>query len=385
MSEKVFSEKVYNWQISRKMDYKYPQSRPQKQAAWIFDTNKCIACQTCSLACKNAWTSGKGQEYMFWNNVETKPWGFYPLGYDVRILEMLGIQKWDGSRYAGKTIFEGAPYGEEILGWMPEKEDWSHPNLGEDEVSQQIQEKASFELPHMSWMFYLPRICNHCTYPACLAACPRKAIYKRKEDGIVLIDQERCRGYQECVRACPYKKSMFREVTAKSEKCISCFPAVENGYQTQCVVNCIGRIRMFGFKSAYNNPREDNPVDYLIHFAKVALPLYPQLGLEPNVYYIPPIHVAEGFNKQLFGPGAKHAVEFYRKAAADKKLLGLLMLFGATDKIIHSFKVEGDIPDGRCIGYDEKGGEIVRVPLKEPVVIRKEFDEKLNVQRFSVT
>lgn len=379
------THKVYNWQLKREMDYKYPESRPDKQVAWVFDTNKCIACQTCTLACKNAWTSGKGQEYMFWNNVETKPWGFYPLGYDVRVLEMLGAQAWKGDKYIGKTIFEAGPYGEEILGWMPEEEDWAHPNIGEDEVNQQIQEKASFGLPHTNWMFYLPRICNHCTYPACLAACPRKAIYKRKEDGIVLIDQNRCRGYQECVRACPYKKSMFRAYTGKSEKCISCFPAIENDYQTQCVINCIGRIRLFGFKSRWERPKEDNPLDYLIHIKKIALPLYPQFGLEPNVYYIPPIHVPEEFNRQLFGPGAKNAVGFYKEAQRDLKLVGLLMLFGATDKIIHSFAVKGDINNGYCIGFDDKGQEIIRVPIKEPIIIRKEYDEKFDVHRFSVT
>jgi len=87
-------QKVYNWQLKRNMDYKYNEVRPKKHAAWIFDINKCIACQTCTLACKNAWTSGKGQEYMWWNNVETKPWGFYPLGWDVQLLDKLKTQKW---------------------------------------------------------------------------------------------------------------------------------------------------------------------------------------------------------------------------------------------------------------------------------------------------
>lgn len=376
--------KVYNWQLKRKMDYKYPQTRPEKQVAWVFDTNKCIACQTCTLACKNAWTSGKGQEYMFWNNVATKPWGFYPLGWDVRLLEMLGAQKWEGDKYVGKTIFEGAPYGEEILGFIPEKEDYLFPNIGEDEVSEPVKKGDYIKIPHQPWMFYLQRICNHCTYPACLAACPRKAIYKRKEDGIVLIDQDRCRGYQECVRSCPYKKSMFRAYTGKSEKCISCYPAVEEGKQTQCVVNCIGKIRIFGFKSVWNQPKKDNPIDYLVHIKKIALPLYPQFGLEPNVYYIPSINVPEEFNKQLFGPEAKRAVELYKKAYEDKKFIGILMLMGSTDDIISSFRVEGEIDNGQCIGFDDKGKEIARVPLKEPIIIRKEYDKQRDVHRISV-
>ncbi|MEW6202870.1 MAG: 4Fe-4S dicluster domain-containing protein [bacterium] len=378
-------QKVYNWHLKRNMDYKYPDVRPKRQAAWVFDTNKCIACQTCTLACKNAWTAGKGQEYMFWNNVETKPWGFYPLAWDVRLLDKLGQQKWDKSKYSGKTIFENAPYGEEITGFMPEEEDWAHPNIGEDEVSAVIAGKAVFEVPHQSWMFYLQRICNHCTYPACLAACPRKAIYKRKRDGIVLIDQKRCRGYQECVRACPYKKSLFRAFTGKSEKCISCFPAVEKGKQTQCVINCIGRIRLFGFASKWDKPREDNPIDYLVHILKIALPLYPQFGTEPNVYYIPPVHLPAPFTRQMFGPGAENAVELYKRSHENKKLVGLLMLFGATDQIISSFKVEGNINDGFCTGYDGKGKEIVRVPMQEPFIIRKEYDDGRDVHRISVT
>ncbi len=379
--------KVYNWQINREMDYKYPESRPEKQIAWIFDTNKCIACQTCTIACKNAWTSGKGQEYMWWNNVETKPWGFYPLGWDIRLLEMLDSQKWDGNKYAGKTIFEKKTYGEEMLGFFPEKEDYQYPNIGEDEVSKQVDKGGYIRIPHQTWMFYLPRICNHCTYPACLAACPRKAIYKR-EDGIVLIDQKRCRGYRECVRACPYKKSFFRSYTGNSEKCISCYPAVEKGEQTQCVINCIGKIRMSGFKNRWDQAKEDNPLDYLIHIKKIALPLYPQFGLEPNVYYIPPINVPNEFNKQLFGPGAENAVKLYKKAKDDKKLIGLLMLFGSTDKIVNKFKVEsknsGGI-EGFCTGFNEDGKEIAKVPLKEPIVIREEYDDQRDVHRLSIS
>src|SRR3989338_6462825 len=262
--------KVKNWQLQREMEYPYEEHRPKRQWAIVFDLNKCIGCQTCTIACKTTWTSGKGQEYMFWNNVETKPFGFYPLAYDVKVLDMLGPQKWEGDAYAGKTIFESGNEKQDIAGYIPEPEDWAHPNLGEDEVNRSIGEKASFEGTHKSWMFYLQRICNHCAYPACLAACPRQAIYKRKEDGIVLIDQSRCRGYQKCVAACPYKKPMFNPETGRSEKCIACYPLIEKGIAPRCVQTCIGKIRLAGYVHPPHQAREDNPVDYLVHFAKVA-------------------------------------------------------------------------------------------------------------------
>ena len=73
--------RVKNWQIGREQFYKYEGKLPKKQIAYVFDTNKCIACQTCTVACKTTWTSGKGEEYMFWYNVETKSLGLYPLGW----------------------------------------------------------------------------------------------------------------------------------------------------------------------------------------------------------------------------------------------------------------------------------------------------------------
>ena len=373
---------VYNWQIGREMAYPYEAPPPKKQVAWVFDINKCIACQTCTLACKTTWTAGKGQEYMWWNNVETKPWGFYPLGWDVNLLEKLGVGRWEKDVYKGKTIFEAAAAGEILAGVQPEEEDWAHPNIGEDEIAGgTIAAGDHIQGVHRIWMFYLQRICNHCSYPGCLGACPRKTVYKRNEDGIVLIDQERCRGYQECVRGCPYKKSMFHARSRKSQKCISCYPAVGQGYQTQCVVNCIGKIRVFGYLNPLKEARDDNPIDYMVHLAKVALPLYPQFGTQPNVYYVPPIHVPHPFLVQMFGPRAPKAIDIYRKAKDDPKLHGLLMLFGSTDRIFTRFKVA----NGEAIGYDEKDTEIVRVPITEPIYRRPFFDKEHNVYRHSIT
>jgi nitrate reductase beta subunit len=372
--------RVHNWQIGREMSYWYPESRPKKQFAAIFDINKCIACQTCTLACKTTWTSGKGQEYMLWNNVESKPYGFYPLAWDVKLLDALGPQPWTGGPYDGRTIFEAAAAGERVLGWRPEDLDYAHPNVGEDDCAGVVDNGADLQVPHMAWFYYLARICNHCTYPACLASCPRGSIYKRPEDGIVLLDQGRCRGYRECVKACPYKKVFYNAMTGTSEKCIACFPKIEMGQQPQCFVNCIGKIRFAGWISTPENARADNPIDYLVHVRKLALPLFPQFGLEPNVYYIPPVHAPRSFLRQMFGPNVDQAVDTYRAAADDPDLAGLLSLFGSTAQVVPRWKRQGDT----FIGLGDDGAEIVRVPLREPVHIRQAFDAAHGVERTNV-
>ena len=233
----------HNRHIGRTMAYPYEAPPPKRQSAIIFDPNKCIACQTCSVACKTAWTSGKGQEHIFYNNVETKPYGSYPIGWDLKLMEGMGPAEWKGERLASKTIFDGDDPLETVFGHVPAMTDYASPNLGEDEVAGQLEHGAHFAgAEHPLWMFYLARTCNHCDSTACLASCPRKAIYKREEDGIVLIDQKRCRGYQECVRACPYKKTFFNAVGRVSEKCIGCYPRIEQGEVSLCVESCIGKI-----------------------------------------------------------------------------------------------------------------------------------------------
>lgn len=179
------------------------------------------------------------------------------------------------------------------------------------------------------------------------------------------------------MRACPYKKSMYNPVTRISEKCIGCYPAIEKGKQPMCVQNCIGKIRIMGFVSTPENAREDNPVDYLIHKKKLALPLYSQLGLEPNIYYIPPIHANLEYLTQIFGREAERAIKTYRDIRNDIVTQAILVLMGSTDSIIHSFKLKKDIVSA----YDEKENELVTVPITEPVYVRESFDSKLNATR----
>ncbi len=383
--------KVYNWQLGREMEYPFEDNRPKRQFAAVFNINRCIACQTCTMACKSAWTFNKGQEFMWWNNVETKPFGGYPQSWDVKTLEILGPQKgWDTSKkdeqkgpygvYKGETLFEKATKsieasGQQAVGYVPEDKEWRVPNFYEDTANRtpKYREDGLLEgasLPeHDIFFFYLQRICNHCTYPACLAACPRKAIYKRQEDGIVLIDQKRCRGYRKCVEQCPYKKPMYNGNTRVSEKCIACYPRLEgidpltegNAMITRCISACVGKIRLQGW---VDDPA--SPVHTLVRKMKVALPLYPQFGTEPNIYYIPPRWAPRKHLVQMFGPGVEDAIAKYTNPSHD--LLSVLQLFGVTQKLIYSYKVNTDA----ITAYNKEGAEIMTVPIEEPVIVRPE-------------
>ena len=111
-----------------------------------------------------------------------------------------------------------------------------------------------------------------------------RAIYKREQDGIVLVDQDKCQGFRECNKACPYDKVYFNYVTGKSQKCIFCFPRLEEGVAPACARQCPGRLRFVGFLED-----KDGPIDKLVNQWKVALPLHPEFGTEPNVFYVPPI------------------------------------------------------------------------------------------------
>jgi nitrate reductase beta subunit len=181
-------------------------------------------------------------------------------------------------------------------------------------------------------MMYLPRICNHCLNPGCVAACPSGAAYKREEDGVVLIDQHRCRAWRYCISACPYKKPYYNWRTGKMEKCLLCYPRLETGQAPACFHACPGRIRYLGpilydmdrVPEVANVPDEElvqaqrdiildpndpkvaeaardagiteswleacrkSPVYKMVVDWKIALPLHPEFRTLPSLFYIPP-------------------------------------------------------------------------------------------------
>ncbi|MBX6371813.1 MAG: 4Fe-4S dicluster domain-containing protein, partial [Acidothermus sp.] len=268
--------------------------RVMAQMAMVMNLDKCIGCHTCTVTCKQVWTNRVGTEYVYFNNVETKPGIGYPKRYEDQeqwrggwTLDRKGrLQLKSGSRlrrllsifynpdlpsiddygepwtYNYQHVIE-APLGtpnpsahsisaltgkDVTVGWGSNWEDdlagapeRAHldPNLRD------LQERVRMEFEQV-FMFYLPRICEHCLNPSCVASCPSGAMYKRAEDGIVLVDQDKCRGWRFCVSGCPYKKVYFNHRTGKAEKCTLCFPRIEAGQPTICAETCVGRLRYLG-------------------------------------------------------------------------------------------------------------------------------------------
>jgi DMSO reductase family type II enzyme iron-sulfur subunit len=300
----------------------------------VFDLNKCIGCHTCSMACKTAYTDREpGQQYMYWNNVETQPGRGYPRNY-----AKLGGGFIQSGPDAGKVNFGPLPSIEQDYGaaWeynygevMPTEQPVAPTDpllpagtvirattaqlapspdpAGPNAYSMNWDEDVGEGRMPNSYYFYLPRICNHCTKPACLASCPRQSIYKRAEDGIVLIDQDRCEGYRYCTQGCPYKKPFFMAGPKKSQKCIFCYQRLAQGQASFCFTQCTGRIRFVGywqnpadfpataddFNGRYNVNRliDGSWVDGRTPRPEmgVALRLYPEFGTEPNLFYVPPL------------------------------------------------------------------------------------------------
>jgi nitrate reductase beta subunit len=172
-------------------------------------------------------------------------------------------------------------------------------------------------------------------------------MYKRAEDGIVLVDQEQCRSWRMCVSGCPYKKVYFNWSTGKAEKCTLCYPRIEAGQPTICSETCVGKIRYLGVvlydadrvQEAASVPDEKDllpaqlslfldpddpevreqarrdgiaedwldaarrsPVYALAVKHRVALTLHPEYRTLPMVWYVPPLSPVMSL---VEGPGSE--------------------------------------------------------------------------------
>jgi nitrate reductase beta subunit len=359
------------------------------QVGMVMNLDKCIGCHTCSVTCKQVWTNRHGAEYMWFNNVETKPGLGYPKrwedqeewqgGWELdrkgrlrlkaggRLKKLLQIfwnpdlpeiddyyEPWtyDYEKLITAPLSEHDPVarpksqltGKDMsIKWGPNWDDdlagAPEHALGDPDL-EGLGEQVKLEY-EQAFMFYLPRICEHCLNPSCVASCPSGAMYKREEDGIVLVDQEKCRGWRFCVSGCPYKKVYFNHKTGKAEKCTLCYPRIEAGQPTICSETCVGRLRYLGLvlydadrvEEAASTPDEKDlleaqlgvfldpedpevraqasrdgipddwieaarrsPVHALALRYRVALPLHPEFRTMPMVWYVPPLSpVANAF------------------------------------------------------------------------------------------
>lgn len=353
------------------------------QISMVFHLDKCIGCHTCSIACKSIWTDRRGAEYMWWNNVETKPGTGYPAGWEDQDQFHGGWEKRNGgirlkSTDKARTVtnifhnphmpsmddyYEPWTYDYKELFNAPEGPDQptakpismvtgqyldieSGPNWDDDLGGSPVYARNDPNLKNLDPViqqqlfaverlafFYFPRICNHCLNPACVASCPSGALYKRGEDGIVLLDQKRCRAWRACVGACPYKKTFYNWHTGKSEKCILCFPRIETGQAPACFHSCVGRIRYLGvllydasrieevaklpdaelidcqrsllldpfapevqaearkngISEAMLNSAQESPVYKFVKTWKLALPPHCEFRTLPMLFYVPPM------------------------------------------------------------------------------------------------
>lgn len=351
------------------------------QVSMVMNLDKCIGCHTCSVTCKNTWTNRPGAEYMYWNNVETKPGVGYPKQWEdqeryrggwemkngklelksgTRARRLLNIFH-NPDQPTMDDYYEPWTYEYEKLTSSPEKKhqpvarpksqitgeymnlEWgpnweddlagAHVTGMEDPNMKGVEESIKMDFEQV-FMMYLPRICEHCLNPSCVSSCPSGAMYKREEDGIVLVDQNACRAWRFCVSSCPYKKVYFNWQTNKAEKCTLCFPRIEAGLPTICSETCVGRIRYIGLMlydadrieaaaSAENeqdlyesqmdiflDPHDPDvirearetgiPEDWIIAAQqspiykmvvdwRIALPLHPEYRTMPMVWYIPPL------------------------------------------------------------------------------------------------
>ena len=338
-------------------------TKSKRQLAWVFDLNKCIGCQTCSVACKVLWNQEEeGAEHQWWMTVNTQPGAGTPKDWE---------QMGGGYDAQGKLKLGKLPTPEEFGGGW----DYNYDEVlrGGGGRTVHLKKTAGSRSWGMNWdedegggvfpnayFFYLPRMCNHCAEPACVEACPSGAMFKREEDGLVLRDEDICQGAQDCARACPYKKIYFNAPAKVSQHCIGCFPRLEQGVAPACVRQCPGRAAFVGFKDDTGSA-----VYKLVEKWKVALPLHPEYGTGANVFYVPPLapaplredgsfdeggdRIPPSYLEELFGPAVHGALDVLRteldkkRRGLDSELMDQLILYRWQDCLGHLSRDPADI------------------------------------------
>ena len=193
-----------------------------KQLALVIDLNVCVGCHACVTSCKEWNTSGWAGPMPDQNPYDADPSGVF----------FNRVQTYEAGTY---------PNTETI---------------------------------------HFPKSCLHCEDPPCVPVCPTGASYKRPEDGIVLVEYDKCIGCKYCSWACPYGARFINPVEHKSDKCTWCYHRVKKGLLPACVTVCPQKARLFGDLNDI-----DSEVSKLFE-ADQWMVLKPEMHTDPTCFYI---------------------------------------------------------------------------------------------------
>ena len=211
-----------------------PKQMPAKRLGLVIDLDTCVGCHACAVNCKE------------WNTA----------GYHA-------------------PLPDTDPYGKDVDGV------WLNRVHGYETAPAQDRAAAGRTV-------YFPRSCLHCEEAPCVTVCPTGASYKRTEDGIVLVDENKCIGCKLCSWACPYGAREFDADGGVMKKCTLCIDRIYNenleevDRQPACVNACPAKARHFG---DFNDPTSN--VSRLTA-DRGGVELMPELGLKPTNRYLPP-------------------------------------------------------------------------------------------------
>jgi Fe-S-cluster-containing dehydrogenase component len=208
-----------------------PKTPPTKRLGLVIDLDTCVGCQACTVHCKE------------WNH------GGHP-----------------------GPLTDDDPYGAEPAGtWLNRVH--TYEAVAEDGSSRTV---------------HFPRSCLHCETAPCVTVCPTGASFKRAEDGIVLVDEDKCFGCGLCAWACPYGARELDMGTGTMKKCTLCIDRIYNDTieeaqrQPACVNTCPAGARHFGDLA---DPGSD--VSQLVA-DRGGYDLMPELNYKPTNKYLPP-------------------------------------------------------------------------------------------------
>ena len=235
----------------------------KKKLGLVIDLDICVGCHACAVSCKE-WNAGGIAGPL----TDTDPYGKDPDGVwfnRVHSYELEAVPAADAAGSTGQRAQHDGAQG-----------------------SATCAATHVASAPQPAQTLHFPRSCLHCEQPACVTVCPTGASYKRAEDGIVLVDEDKCIGCKLCSWACPYGAREYSVVEGVMKKCTLCVDRIYNEHleeaerQPACVQACPTRARMFG---DLGDP--DSEVSKLVA-ARGGVDLLPQLGYQPVNQYLPP-------------------------------------------------------------------------------------------------